>query len=205
MICAILAIVLLSNMWVIFSTSGDIYHNSLDIKTHEVGLVLGTSSKRASGQDNPFFTSRIEAAAELYKAGKVKYLIVSGDNSSKYYNEPLKMQQALIEKEVPANVITMDPAGLRTLDSVIRCKEVFGQEDVIIISQEFHCYRALFISKYHKMNVSGFATVKLPLNQSIKTILREILARPVAVLDTYLLNKRPKHLGKIELLNQGEN
>lgn len=200
-----LAVLLLLNAWVIFSTSDRVYYDNAEIKAYEVGLVLGTSSKKASGEENPFFTSRIEAAAELYKAGKVKYLIVSGDNRSKYYNEPLKMQQALIEKGVPANVITLDYAGLRTLDSVIRCKEVFQQDDVVIISQGFHCYRALFISKYYGMTTAGFATKKLPLNESINTILRELLARPMAIWDTYLFNKQPRHLGRRELLNRGEN
>ena len=200
---AILAALLLSNGWIIFSTSSNIYHSSSEIDIHEVGLVLGTSDKRTTGEENPFFTSRIKAAVELYKKGKVKYLIVSGDNRSKYYNEPLKMQQALIEKGVPENVITMDYAGLRTLDSVIRCKEVFGQKNVVIISQGFHCYRALFISDYYEMNASGFATEKMPLSQSLKVILREVLARPIAVWDTYLINKKPKFLGEKESLNRG--
>lgn len=199
----IFTILLLSNVWIVFSTSNSVYNNSSEIGVHEVGLVLGTSNKRANGEKNPFFTSRIQAAAKLYKEGKVKYLIVSGDNRSKYYNEPLKMQQALIAKGVPENVITMDYAGLRTLDSVIRCKEVFDQKNIIIISQQFHCYRALFISNYYDMNASGFATEKLPLNQSLKVILREVLARPIAVWDTYLINKKPKFLGDKEPLNRG--
>lgn len=198
-------LLLLSNVWVVVSTSDNVYYDSANIKVYEVGLVLGTSNKRASGEENPFFTSRIEAAVELYNAGKVKYLIVSGDNRSKYYNEPLKMQQALIEKGVPANVITLDYAGLRTLDSVIRCKEVFQQDDVVIISQGFHCHRALFISDYYGMSAAGFATEKLPIEESINIILRELLARPMAIWDTYLFNKQPRHLGEAEPLNRGEN
>ncbi len=194
---AILAVLLFSNMWVILLTKSQVSRNIDDIEGYEVGLVLGTSSKRANGEDNPFFTSRIEAAAVLYQSGKVKHLIVSGDNRSKYYNEPLKMQKALIAKGVPASDITLDHAGLRTLDSVIRCKEVFDQEDVVIISQGFHCYRALFISQYYKMNAVGFATEKLPLSQSISVVLREVLARPVAIWDTYLHNTQPKHLERI--------
>ena len=200
----ILAVLLLTNLWVVYSTNDKVYQNSEDITKYEVGLVLGTSNKISSGEENPFFTSRIEAAVELYKAGKVKYLIVSGDNRSKYYNEPLKMQQALVERGVPKNVITLDYAGLRTLDSVVRCKEIFGQNDVIIISQGFHCYRALFIGNYHGMNTAGFATENIPISQSFKIVFREILARPVAVWDTYLISKRPKHLGKSELINRGE-
>lgn len=203
-VSSVIAILVLSNLWVVFSTSDKLYQSSENIGTYEVGLVLGTSNKISSGEDNPFFTNRIDAAVKLYNAGKVKYLIVSGDNRSKYYNEPLKMQQALVARGVPENVITMDYAGLRTLDSVVRCKEIFGQNDVVIISQGFHCHRALFISNYHGMNAVGFATEKIPISQSFKVIFREILARPVAVWDTYLIGKRPKHLGKSELINRGE-
>jgi SanA protein len=195
---------LLSNLWVVYSTTDIVQTEIENLKPHEVGLVLGTSNKRANGEDNPFFTSRIEAAAKLYKAGKIKYLIVSGDNRSKYYNEPLKMQQALMEKGVPENVITLDYAGLRTLDSVVRCKEVFGQNEVVVITQGFHCYRALFIAQYYNMNAVGYATTKLPLSQSLKTVLREMLARPMAILDAYILKTRPMYLGESELINQGE-
>lgn len=198
-----LVVVLFSNLWVIFSTRKLIYDDTSKIAYHEVGLVLGTSNKISDGTDNPFFTSRIDAAVALYKAGKVKYLIVSGDNRSKYYNEPLRMQQALMERGIPQNVITLDYAGLRTLDSVVRCKEVFGQQDVVIISQRFHCYRALFIGKYHDMPVMAYATEKLSVDQTFKVVIREMLARPVAIWDTYFIGKKPKYLGKSEPLNRG--
>lgn len=199
-----LVAILVSNLWVVLSTQKLIYDDTSKIAFYEVGLVLGTSNKISNGSDNPFFTSRIDAAVALYKAGKVKYLIVSGDNRSKYYNEPLKMQQALIERGIPQNVITLDYAGLRTLDTVIRCKEVFGQQDVVIITQRFHCYRALFISEFHDMDAIAYATEKLSVSQSFKVILREVLARPVAIWDTYFIAKKPKHLGKSEQLNRGE-
>jgi SanA protein len=200
----VLVFVLFSNLWVVLSTRELIYHEPGEMALHEVAIVLGTSNKISDGTDNPFFISRIDAAVELYKAGKVKYLIVSGDNRSKYYNEPLKMQQALIARGIPKNVITLDYAGLRTLDSVIRCKEVFGQQDVVIISQGFHCYRALFISDFYDMDAIAYATKKLTFNQSYKVVLREVLARPVAIWDTYFIAKKPKHLGKSEPLNRGD-
>ena len=98
------------------------------------------------GSPNPFFEKRIETAAELYRIGKIDHFILSGDNRSMYYNEPMAMLKALLKKGVPASAITLDYAGLRTLDSIVRCKQIFGQNKIIIITQPFHSYRALFIS-----------------------------------------------------------
>lgn len=165
--------------------------------------MLGTSNKLTTGEDNPFFKDRMKTAVDLYEAGKVKYILVSGDNRSKYYNEPLKMQKALIERGIPENVITLDYAGLRTLDSIVRCKEVFGQDNIVVVTQKFHSYRALFLCKYYGIEAVAVDTGSLPLSVSIKTILREVLARPKALWDTYVVNKQPKHLGKKEIINTG--
>lgn len=203
-VVVVVAIIALSNIWVIASTSQYISDSDIPNSSHNVALVLGTSNKLVDGSDNPFFLGRIEAAARLYADGIVKYIIVSGDNRSKYYNEPVKMRDALVEKGVPASVITLDFAGLRTLDSIIRCKKVFGQDKIIIISQRFHCYRALFISNYLGMDAVGYTANKVPLSQSLRVELREILARPIAIWDTYITDRSPKHLGDKEELNKGE-
>jgi len=202
-VVAVLGMIAMANLWIIGATQSEIYNDSKNLATHEVGLVLGTSNKKATGEENPFFRGRIDAAVELYKTGKIKYIIVSGDNATKYYNEPLKMQQALMADGVPENVITLDYAGFRTLDSIVRCKEIFGQSDIIIISQGFHCNRALFISNYYDMNAKAFATEKLPLNVSFRVIAREFLARPFAIWDTYFIGTEPKHLGEKEELRRG--
>gem|GEM_PF-4345032 len=94
----------------------------------------------------------MQTAAELYKQGKIVHFIVSGDNRTRYYNEPLEMQKALVKLGVPIAAITLDYAGLRTLDSIVRCKEIFGQDNITIITQPFHSYRALFISDYYDVN-----------------------------------------------------
>src|ERR1043166_1103941 len=151
-------LVLLANVWVVNSTSDKVFSDADSLPPHEVAVVLGTSARLGKGQPNPFFEYRIKTAAQLFHAGKVKYFIVSGDNRTRYYNEPEEMKVALVKSGVPDSVITLDYAGLRTLDTIVRCKEIFGQDTITIITQSFHCNRALFISKYYDMNAVAVMT-----------------------------------------------
>ena len=189
-----------ANTWVILTTKDRVFFEEQNISSKKVALVLGTSKKLIGGEENPFFANRIESAAQLYHAGKIKHLILSGDNNTRYYNEPLDMKLALKAKGVPEKNITLDYAGFRTLDSVIRCKEIFGQHRITIVTQKFHSYRALFISDYYELDAEVFAAENVPLLQSTKVLFRELLARPKAVLDLYLLQKDPKFLGRKEEL-----
>ncbi|MFM8914060.1 MAG: vancomycin high temperature exclusion protein, partial [Flammeovirgaceae bacterium] len=167
------------------------------LQDSSVVLVLGTSSKLLGGTPNPYFEDRIQAAAKLYRLGKAKAFLLSGDNRTKYYNEPVEMRKALIKAGVPAEMITLDFAGLRTLDSIVRCKEIFGQNKVVIVTQPFHCYRAIFIGEYYKMDVVAWQT-DAQIDGTLKVELREYLARAKAVLDLYVLKTAPKHLGARE-------
>ena len=121
-------------------------------------MLLGTTKykDRAKKIINPYYQNRIDAAVALYMAGKIDYIIVSGDNGDIYYNEPLLMKNDLIAKGVPANRIFTDDAGFRTLDSILRCKYIFGQDRFTIISQQFHNERALYIANHKQMNASAF-------------------------------------------------
>lgn len=191
-------LLLLPNVWVLYATKSQVFQSIEALPSTEVALVLGTSKKLENGKDNPYFMYRMEAAAELYKSGKVKHLILSGDNETRYYNEPLYMNEALLAKGIPASAITLDYAGFRTLDSVVRCKEIFGQSKFIIVTQRFHSYRAIFIANYYEVETAAYVANNLPFSQSFKVILREILARPKAIIDLYILNITPRVLGEKE-------
>ena len=191
----------LSNVWVIFSTKALVYTNMQALPETNVALVLGTSKRLSSGEANPYFHYRIDAAEQLYKSGKVKHLILSGDNETRYYNEPQYMKDALLKRNIPDSVITLDYAGFRTLDSVVRCKEIFGQKKFIVVTQRFHSYRAVFIGKHFDIDLVAYAAENLPLNKSFKVILRELLARPKAVLDIFILNVNPRVMGEKEEVN----
>ncbi|MGB3618486.1 MAG: ElyC/SanA/YdcF family protein [Catalinimonas sp.] len=193
----VVVVCLLTNLWIILSTRHQVYHHADTLPANDVGLVLGTSQWYADGRPNGFFHQRIRTAAELYRLGKVRHLIVSGDNGSRHYNEPAAMRRALMKQGVPASAITLDYAGFRTLDSVVRCKKVFGQDSVTIISQGFHDFRAVFIGDYYRMDAVAYAA-PAPADASSKTAVREVLARTKAVLDLYLLDRQPRFLGDRE-------
>ncbi len=197
----LLAVVLACNVWIVWSTHDLVYSDLSELPDHRMALVLGTSHRSVGGGPNPFFQKRMEMAATLYSMGKIDHFILSGDNSTKYYNEPAEMRKALIEKGVPASAITLDYAGLRTLDSVVRSKKIFGQNRITIITQPFHCYRALFISRYYDMDAVAMVADDPELQQTIKVYLREYLARTKAVLDLYIFKTDPRFLGEKEQIN----
>ncbi len=193
--------VLFSNIAIIQSTKTAIYNSIESTPTKDVALILGTSRYTNRGTTNLFFKYRIKAAVDLFNKGKVKHIIVSGDNSLLSYNEPREMLKALILAGIPDSVITLDFAGFRTLDSVVRCKKVFGQSKVIIVSQRFHIERALFIAEKYEMEAIGFAAQSPPERYSLLTHFREYFAKTKAVIDLYIIHKEPKFLGeKVQII-----
>lgn len=179
--------ILLANIWIVFSTEKKNFYTLQDMPSNDVGLVLGTSKAVHGGKENMFFKYRMEAAARLYKEGKVKFLILSGNHDSVFYNEPNDMKKALMSLGVPENVMTLDFAGFRTYDSIFRCKEVFNQHKFTIISQPTHNARALFLANQLGIDAVAFAAQDVP--SGYKTYLREYFARPKAILDVYLLDR----------------
>lgn len=202
----IIAVCLISlfvcNSWINSNTKTQLYTNVDKIPFRKVGLVLGASKKTIRGTDNLYFSYRIQAAYGLFKAHKVQYLLVSGDNHIKGYDEPSDMREALIALGVPDSCIILDYAGFRTLDSVVRCNEVFGEDSITIISQEFHNQRALFIANENNIKAIGFNAQEVSKNYSFKTRIREYFARVKCVLDIYVLYTSPKFLG--EKINIGK-
>jgi len=179
------------------NAKGRIYTNAADVPNVSAALVLGTSPT-VNGRVNLFYKYRMEAAAALWKAGKVKYIIVSGDNSTVNYDEATFMRNTLHDLGVPDSVITLDYAGFRTLDSVVRAYWVFGQKNIVIVSQEFHNERAIYLADQFGINAVGLNAKDVPGNSGWKTMLREYLARVNAVLDVHLLGTTPKFPGPPE-------
>lgn len=165
----------------------------------KVGLLLGTSKTLKNGRKNLYFYYRIDAAERLYKSGKIQHIIVSGDNSRKDYNEPEDMKLELIARGVPAEHIHEDFAGFRTLDSVVRAKEIFGQKSFIIISQKFHNERAIFLAQRNGIKAYGYNAQDVHKKAGLKTKIREYFARVKVFYDLYL-GVKPKFGGeKIEI------
>lgn len=182
-------------------TASKIYTEVGTIPMNRVGLLLGTSPKLKNGNNNLYFDYRILAAIELYKAGKIKYILISGDNRREEYNEPEEMKKALMQKGVPEKFIYLDYAGFRTLDSVVRAKEVFGQNQLTIISQRFHNERAIYLAEKNGINAIGYNAKDVNAYAGLKTNIRELLARVKMFIDL-AIDKQPHFLGEKILIGK---
>ena len=198
-IVLIVALVFFSN-YIIEKSTKNLTYNSIDeLPSKKVGIVLGTSKYRAKNEINLYYKYRLEAAVELYSKGKINFILVSGDNGTNYYNEPYTFKKDLMQMGIPEEKIYLDYAGFRTLDSMVRAKEVFGLNEFIVISQKFHNQRAVYIAKQKGINAIGFNAKNVSKYYGLKTNLREKLARVKVFIDI-LFMKQPKFLGeKIEI------
>jgi len=190
----VLTVVCGAGLLIRLGAKGRTYSDAAAIPQREVGLLLGCAQVLADGRQNLFFAYRIEAAAQLFKAQKIKSIIVSGDNHAVGYDEPTDMKNALIAAGVPAERIYCDYAGFRTLDSVVRAQAIFGQTNITVISQRFHNQRAIYIARHRGMDAIGFNAREVNVRNSIRTTLREQFARVKTILDI-ALGVRPKFLG----------
>lgn len=187
-------VVLVAEVAVDFSARGRSYEKVDEVPKRRAALVLGTSKFVPGGNENLHYRYRIEAAARLFEAGRVEYVIVSGNGSEPHYDEPMTMREDLIDLGVPNDRIYRDDAGLRTLDSVVRADEVFGAPDVVVVSQPEHTKRALFIGRMRGQDVVGYPAKPVSFSTDPKTAIRERLARVLAVLDV-MLDKQPERVG----------
>ena len=178
------------------SADGRVFKEAADVPECEVALVLGCARLLPDGRRNLYFKHRMAAVVELWESGRVKHILVSGDNSRKDYDEPTDMKEALIEAGVPEDRIHCDYAGFRTLDSVVRAKDVFLLDRFVVVSQEFHVERALYIAKELGIEAFGFPARDVGGEAGMRTMAREDLARVKAVLDMKLLNTQPKFRGE---------
>jgi SanA protein len=188
------------NLWVILSCGSCVFNEVEKLPANDVGLVLGAVPRFRSKKIKPLFRARMEDAARLYHSGKVKHLLLSGRRNNRGYNEPAEMKMLALELGVPESAMTLDYAGFRTLDSIIRAKEVYGLMRLTIITNNFHTYRALFLSKGNEIDAVAFYSEQFPVTKLGIEIPREWLARVIAVIDLYILRTQPRVLGpKVEI------
>lgn len=194
--------IILCNKIIADYAANRLYSDTESIPYNEVGLLPGTAPKLKNGNNNLYFDYRIAAAAELYQAGKIKYILISGDNRREDYNEPEEMKKALQAQGIPEQVIYLDYAGFRTLDSVVRAKEIFGQNRLTILSQAFHNKRAIYLAGKNGIEAVGFNAKDVDMYAGLKTQIRELLAGVKVFLDL-ATGKQPHFLG--EKIRIGEN
>lgn len=187
--------IVLADLWVSWMSAGRSYKDTDALPYFEVGLVLGTSRYAVGGGENAYFTNRMLAAQEAYHTGKVNHLLLSGDNRHRSYNEPQEMQKALLGYFVPQDAMTLDYAGFRTFDSVIRAKKVFQLDRLVVISQQFHNERAIAIGQFYGIEIIGLNAADLPIGMGLRLQFRELGARLKLVWDL-AIGTQPKFLGQ---------
>jgi SanA protein len=177
------------------AASGRCFEDLTNCPEVPVALVLGCAPLVSGDRPNRYFTTRMDAAALLYHSGKCRYLLVSGDNGHIGYDEPTAMRDALLHRGVPESAIVRDHAGFDTLDSVLRAREVFGLEAILVVSQAFHNERAICIARHHGIEAHGWNAEAVKGAHATKAGFREKLARVKTMIDLHLLNSGPKFLG----------
>lgn len=194
-LAVLLLTVTLSMLWINVSTADSIYAEITDLPHNTVGLVPGCNKYISQGVINTYYSQRIDAAVKLYNAGKIDYILVSGDNAHPSYDEPREMKNSLIEAGVPKEVIYSDYAGFRTLDTIIRSKEVFQLNSVTFISQSFQNRRGIFIGKNRKIDIVAFNADETNHKINVKIAFREGFAKIKMLLDLFIIGEEPKFLG----------
>lgn len=203
-VAIVIFLVLVScNKMIEHNAQGKVFSTIHDIPKAECAIILGTNPKLSSGVENPYFTTRIEAASKLYASGRVKYIIMSGNEENGRYNEPHEMKIAAVKKGIPSKAIILDSHCKRTYDSIVRAKKVYGLSKFIVVSQKFHNERAIYLAEKNGMKVIGYNAKDIEGYFSFKTRAREYLARVRAIIDgvfnpnpTSLANDYPNlHLG----------
>jgi len=162
-------------------------YSSADIPVKRVAIVFGAGLWR-DGSPTPILKDRVRAAADLFFAGKVEKLLMSGDNQVIEYNEPLAMQNYALSLGVPQNAIVLDYAGRRTYDTCYRAGAVFGLTDVILVTQSFHLPRALYICNHLGLKAVGLSSDLQFYRKSSLFIwnLRELIATTAALWDVHI-------------------
>lgn len=186
-----LEFVIIANLVVLTYAHSRTIHNPGELKEKQTVLLLGTNKKLRDREGlNLYYTYRIDAVSELYHKGKVKRIIISGDNSRVGYNEPADMRQSLLAKGVPGHLIELDYAGFRTLDSIVRLKGHFGVKNALIVSQQFHVERALLLAWFYEVEALGYPAEG---SATMAMAWRELLAKPKALLDVFVFNMQPRY------------
>lgn len=175
-----------------FNAAGRTFDRVEDIPAHEYGLLLGTSPFTAGRARNLYFENRIKSAAQLYRAGKVRRIIVSGGDytGNLGYDEPRAMTDSLVAHGVALDAIIRDYDGTRTLNSIVKAKEVYGLDSVILISQKYHNERAIAQADKYGLKAVGYnAPHSHIVRNRIKNILWEFPARVKLYLDLWFGEK----------------
>lgn len=183
-VLGVILVVAVCNILVECNANGRTFTRVEDLPMSKYGVLLGTTPMSRYGCENEFFTHRINATAELYKAGKIQSLIISGDSCSlNGCNEPQEMRDTLVAKGVPFDIIMLDGAGFCTINSVENVRRTFGVDTCVVISQAFHNERFIYLGDAYGLHAVGYNAQDPPLVGSMLVHIREWLARVKVFVD----------------------
>jgi len=189
----ILFLVVLANVIVFSKSHNYLYDSADDIPGCYTAIVLGAKVS-PEGKPSDFLQDRLDMAIELYNRKKVIRILLSGDHGQTTYDEVNNMKCYLIDHGINTKDIFLDHAGFDTYNSMVRAKEVFQVKDVIIISQEFHLSRAVYIARSKGLVAYGIKADKKEYASLKRLKIREILAKVKAFAEV-TMHKKPKYLG----------
>jgi SanA protein len=181
-------------LWVRYRPAPFLFEPGDAIPERFVAIVPGARVS-PGGQPSQSLEDRLQAALELYRSGRVKKLLVSGDHHAPEYDEVNAMQRWLRERGVPDADVFLDHAGIRTLDTMVRASRVFQVRDAIVCTQRYHLPRAVFLAREAGIDAIGVAADRHEYVKARLDAAREFAARIRAFLDVYLLGTQPRHLG----------
>ncbi len=172
------------NTWLSKTAKANLYSDIATIPYNQYALLLGTAKYDEEGKVCTYYATRLKAAIHLYKSGKVADILVSSNNDS--FKNAEVMRADLIATGIPANNILLDTLGLRTLNSIERCRNVFGIQNITIVSQKKHCERALCIARYKGVSAIAYPASGKHKPFAVGVMYHEQVARFVMLLDLFL-------------------
>lgn len=201
MALVVFGLMLVANVWIVAKTHDRIESDLFLCASEPVGIVFGTSYWARGGGRNPHYVARLNAASRLLRMQRVQHLLLSGDNRTRFYNEPVTMWRDLRAANVRDIDMTLDYAGFSTFDTLVRASEIFGVRRTLLITQDWHLPRALFIADALGLEATGCAAPVRPVAGSWRLHVREWLARVATLGDLYLWRREPYFLGPREPLH----
>ncbi len=190
-IALVAGMLMLPRLWVTLAAKPHVYPLA-QAPEREAAIVFGAGLYR-NGEPTPVLQDRVATAVRLYLSGKVRVILLSGDNRSIYYNEPEAMRRYALQLGAPPGALVLDYAGLRTYDTCYRARTIFGVHSAILVTQRFHLSRALYLCRQLGVDAAGVPAD----NQYYRKIaracwqLRETLATPVAVWEVHVTHPQP--------------
>ncbi len=194
-VTAAVAFVAATNAYVLHVGSEGTFATPEDAPPRAVAIVLGARVFR-DGTPSLVLEDRLATALDLYRLGKVRRILVTGDNGSNQYDEVTVMQRWLIARGVPPAHVQRDHAGFRTLDSMARAAQVFRVRHAVVCTQRFHLARSVFLARRYGLDVVGVEADRRAYLDARRDATREVIARAVAFSDVYLTRRRPRFLGE---------